>query len=136
MSTPAFQLKDARFDPSSGFGLAAFGTDPFGGSDAPAYYLPTYHLGSDDLQETHRKGAAEVVHTRMGAPVSVRPWTTFKRWRVNFNMIEESEIGDIQDYFEARIFNLLPTGDPAISISVRWVGTEFVPFYIAPICIR
>ena len=132
MSTPAFQLIGGRFADSNGFGLSDFGTDPFGGSDWAAYPLPTYHLGSDDLQQTYRKGAAEVVHTRLGAPVSVRAWTTFKRWRVNFNMIEETEISDIQDYFEARTFKLLPSGDPDISVTVRWVGREFAPDYISP----
>jgi len=131
MSNPAFQIIGDLFVPGSGFGFEDFGTS-FGGTSYPAGTLPTYHLGSDDLQQKHRKRAGEILHTRMGIPVSVRAWTSVNRWRVNFNAISESDLPDIQVYFDARVFNLLPTGDPGISILVRWVDVEFAPKYLFP----
>ena len=132
MSTPAFQIIGHYTTEGSGFGLEDFGTGSFGGTMYPAEDLPPYHIGSDDLQQSHRKRAAEILHTRLGVPVSVRPWTTFRRWRVNFNAISESDLPIVQDFFEARIFKFLPSGDPAISITVRWVDIEFAPEYLFP----
>ena len=109
MSIPAFQL-----------------------SGQSAESLPTYHLGSDDLEKTYRKKAGEIVHFRMGVPVSVRTWTTIDRWRVNFAAITEAQVAMLQDYFEARTFDLLPTGAPESSIPVRWVDSEFAPKYVKP----
>ena len=109
MSSPAFQL-----------------------SGQSAETLPTYHLGSDDLEKTYRMRAGEIVHSRHGVPVSVRPWTTFNRWRVNFNRITEAEIVVLRDYFEARTFDLLPSGAPESAIPVRWVDSEFAPEYVKP----
>ena len=126
MGSPAFQIPGSRFATAT-FGSTAFGTTAFGGSSYVAYELPTYHFGSDDLTEDYHKVAGEIVHTRFGLPVSVRAYTTTRRWRVQINAMNEAEIDDLLTYFEARTFNLLPSGDPAVYVYVRWVGTEFRP---------
>ena len=131
MSSPAFQLTGNAFDASTGFGMD-FGLAAFGGSDYAAYELPTYHIGSDDLTEDHRRKAAEIVLYRLGAPVSVRKWTSFRRWRINFNDLAEGNLSDLKTFFDARLFNLLPTGDPAIGYYVHWVDAEFAPVYVSP----
>ena len=92
--------------------------------------LPVYHMGSDDLQETLHKTAAEIVHYRLGIPVSVRAWKTMRRWRVNFNLLTATQIELLQAYFEERTFLLLPTDDVNVSVSVRWVGSRFAPTYL------
>lgn len=131
MSAPAFQLIGDRFA-TSAFGTSAFGTSPFGGSAYEAYTLPTFHLGSDDLTQSYRKAAGEIVHVREGLPVSVRPYATVRRWAVNFAVIDATKIEDLQEFFSARTFKLLPSGDPDIYYTVRWVGTEFAPSLIRP----
>jgi hypothetical protein len=126
MAGAAFQIPGDRFATAT-FGSTAFGTTAFGGSSYAAYDLPTYHFGSDDLTESYHKVAGEIVHTRFGMPVSVRSYATTRRWLVDFRALDESEIDDLQTYFEARTFNLLPAGDPASYHFVRWVGADFRP---------
>lgn len=132
MSGPAFQLTGTRFTPASAFGISEFGTSPFGGSAQVVYEIPPYHLGSDDLTETYRRQMAEIVHERLGIPVSVRPWTKIKRWAVNFNSVDESELDELQTYFEARVFRFLPDSGVKAYYTVRWVDVEFRPSYIKP----
>jgi len=133
MSSPAFRLREDRFDASGAYGNEDFGTAVFGGQDWPAFELPTYHLGSDDLQEEHSITASEIIHYRLGVPVSIRPYgESVRAWRVDFAVIDEADIPDVKVFFLARVFDLLPHGEPLESIRVHWVGTTFHPVYLSP----
>lgn len=132
MPNPAFVMIGDRFGGSTGFGISAFGPAPFGGPDWPAVELPSYQLGSDSLQKVLRRAAAEIIHRRNGIPVEVRPFATLHRWAVNFSLIPEADVVALGAFFDARVFRLLPNGNPAEYRRVHWLGEEFAPVYIKP----
>ena len=133
MSQPAFQMIGDQHATSGAFGTAPFGTAHFGGQDWLPVELPTYHLGSDDLQESHRVKASEVIHYRHNIPVSVRSYGgPVRLWDVNFKAINESALPSLKAFFLARVFNLLPTGSAADITRVHWLGVEFRPAYVSP----
>ena len=133
MSKPAFRMRGDRFTASEGYGVSPFGTAPFGGSIYSAQELPTYHLGSDDLQQDHNVSIGEIVHYRHGIPVSVRVYgVALRKWKVNFAVIDESSLAMLKDFFTVRVFDLLQFGNTGSSIRVHWLGTSFRPAYLMP----
>jgi len=127
MSNPAYMISGGRYGTTATFGTTAFGTTYFGGSGYVPDEVPTFNLGGDDLAESRRKVASEIVLQRNGIPVSVRPIATRRRWRVQHNALTAAQVELLQDYFEARTFELLPAGDRGNSVVVRWVETDFSP---------
>ena len=128
----AFQKIGTRYSTSGAYGTAAYGTTPYGGNQWPAYDLPTFHVGSDEIAEDRHRFAAEVVHQRYGATVSQRLWTVLRRWNCNLIVTDGDTVDDLQTYFDVRVFKFLPTGDPNNSINVRWAASEFQPVYLKP----
>ena len=127
----AFQLT-GTMQATGRYGLDAYGTAPYSGSLYPAYDLPSFHLGSDEITESRHRFAGEVVHQRYGVTVSQRLWTVIRRWDCNLIVTDGDAVDDLQTYFDERVFKLLPTGDPNNSITVRWAETEFAPTYLKP----
>lgn len=132
MSSPAYMISGGRFSTTATFGTTAFGTTPFGGSGYIPDEIPTFNFGSDDLAASNRSVAAEIVQTRNGVPVSVRPFANRDRWAVTHNALTDEDLAVLQKYFKARTFELLPAGDRGNSTVVRWVGTDFRPVMRAP----
>jgi hypothetical protein len=132
MGAPAFQLTGTQSTASGAFGSAAFGTSPFGGNMYAALDVPEYHLGSDDLTESHHRAAGRIVHQRHGLTVSVRQFATTRRWAVRHSVLAEAKLSELRAFFDAGSFNFLQTGDPSNPTYVRWVGDQFAPEYLSP----
>ena len=130
--TASLQMQEPLTATSGAYGTAPYGTAPYGGNLDPAVDLVTFHLGSDEIAESRHRIAADIVHYRLGLPVSVRPWTIGRRWHCNYNVTTEAVIDALQPFFNIRVFNLLQTGDPGSAIEVYWMDTVFRPIYLAP----
>jgi len=127
MSYPASQLSADRFSSAGGFGVAPFGISPFGGEDWPPTTLPTITLGSDDLTRILARNVADIVHTRRGQPVSVRPFSNWAAWRVQHTMLTEAQLDELWVFCQVRVFRLLPAGDPGTYYTVYWTDGDFKP---------
>jgi len=127
VSNPAFQLIGTRFASSGAFGTSAFGTAPFGGWSYVPQELPTFHLGTDVLSAVRTRNVAEIVLGRYGQTVSVRPLAEWGLWRVNYALIIAADLDRLLPYFTARVFRLLPTGEPSNYTTVRWQESSFLP---------
>lgn len=96
------------------------------------YKLPDAQLGSDDPSDIYHQTAGEIVHSRLGIPVSVRPWVTNDKWRYNLNMTTELAVATLKIFFDRRVFYLQPTSVDTLQYLVRWVESEFIAEYIKP----
>lgn len=130
MSNPAFQLIELRTTVSGAFGVAPFGTAPFGGNQWPPYELPKVQLGSDNLRRLVHRGCSDIVLRKRGRVVSVRPAANWGIWNVNYNVITEPKLDELWVFCAARVFRLLPAGDPGTFHKVYWRGEEFKPVLI------
>lgn len=130
MSNPAFQLIELRTSVSGAFGVAPFGTAPFGGNQWWPYELPRVQLGSDNLRMLKHRGKGDIVHRKHGRVVSVRPVASWGLWAVNYSVIGESKLDELWVFCQARVFKLLPAGDPGTYYKVYWRGDEFKPLLI------
>ncbi len=130
MSQPAFQLIEDRWAESGAWGTAPFGTSPFGGSSWPPSELPRIHMTSENLKRLLSRRLADIVHTRRGQVVSVRPFNNWGVWRVSFVMLTEAQLDELWVFCQARTFRLLPTGDPGTYYTVYWTNQDFRPEYV------
>jgi len=127
-----FQLIADRFATSGAFSASAWGTAPFGGQDYPVTIIPPPQYGSDDLTADTAQNMADMVLTRKGQTVSVRPYAAWGSWRVNYALICGAEVAALRVYALARVFYLLPAGDPQFSRKVYWADGAFKPERIGP----
>jgi len=130
MSQPAFQLIDDRFGTAAPFGTAAYGTTPYGGEDWAPAELPRIHMTSENLTRLLSRRVADIVHTRQGQPVSVRPFSSWGIWRVAFVAITEAQLDVLWVFCQARVFKLLPAGDAGSFFTVYWTNQEFRPEFL------
>lgn len=128
MSSPAYQLQGFAYETSGALGSAPLGTSPLGGSVYPPVPVPTVYLGSDDLRIRDRIDRAGPEHFRHGVLVGARTWAEVSRWNVVHRGLMPAQVAALRVFWQARIFNLLPTGDVmGTSIPVIWKTREFAP---------
>lgn len=128
----AFQLRADRFAQTGAFGVSAFGGARYGGEDWPPYVVPDPGAGSDDLTRELVQRVAEIVLTRNGRPVSVRPVDSWPQWRVRWPALTAEQVAALWVFCQARVFDLLPTGQPGVSVPVYWSDADFAPEPVGP----
>ena len=126
MSQPCLQLIATR-GAAAPFGTAPFGTAPFGGQRWAPVTMPRVALGSGNLTRLLDRRVSDVVHTRRGQPVSVRPAANWGLWEVRLPLVLEADLDALWVFCAARVFRLLPTGDPATYFTVYWQSGDFRP---------
>lgn len=128
MSGPAYQLQGNAYETSGALGTAPLGTCPLGGNLYPPVPVPTQYLGSDDLRVRDRIDRAGPEHYRHDVLVSARTWAEVARWKVVHRGLQAAQVADLRVFYQARIFNLLPTGSVMdTAIPVIWRTREFAP---------
>ncbi len=128
MSTAALQLIGNEFAASGAWGTAAWGTSPWGGQAYDPLALPTVGLGSDNVTALRSRGIGDIVLSRRGQAVSVRPFASWGVWRVTLPLLTEAELDALWPFCEARVFRLLPDKDnPGTYRTVRWANSDFLP---------
>lgn len=128
----AYQLRGGRFATSGAWGASYWGTAPWGGQQFPIVPIPAVGLGSDDLTRTNAYGIADIVLTRNGQTIAVRPYSSWPVWRVVHPKVSAAELAVLWQFCEARVFNLLPQGTADLVHVVYWVGAQFRPVPIGP----
>ena len=132
MSSPALQLIADRWASSGAWGTSAWGTAPWGGQDWEPVTVPKVALGSDSLEQVNHRKLADVILYRDGQPVSVRPRAAWGTWRVTLVLVDQATMDALWVFCQARVFYLLPTGDPDTALTVFWQDQEFAPQPMAP----
>ncbi|HOX27427.1 MAG TPA: hypothetical protein PLU44_16895 [Candidatus Krumholzibacteria bacterium] len=128
MGSPAYQLQGNQYATNGALGTSALGTCPLGGSLYDPYEVPCQYLGSDDLRTRDRVEIAGPQHERHGVVIGQRTWAEIGRWRVIHRGLESEQLTALKTYWSARIFNLLPDGNPTGSvIPVLWRTREWNP---------
>ena len=94
--------------------------------------LPSQSVGGDDFTKTYTGNAHDIVHTRFGAVIGLRPWTTTSRWKVRFNGVNEAMVNSLKQFFDLRVFKLMPLDVDFATHEVRWVETTFDAKYNSP----
>ena len=123
---PAFQfLCDAYTGDDYGLG---WGTEPYGAEAQDPYFIPNLVIPSADLQDYRFYRVAEIRQVRHGLIIANRKFAMKKRWPLFWDPIAESELDDMVAYFQARMFRMLPYGDPeGAVVVVRWLEQDFKP---------
>lgn len=128
MAAPAYQFQGNEYSTVGQFGTSNFGTGTFGGNLYDPFIVPDLYLGSDDLAKVLRSITSGPEHTRHGQVIGQRTWATTRRWHVVHRGLIENEVDELRTYYEARVFNLLPSGSPTGTVlSVLWRQREFNP---------
>jgi hypothetical protein len=128
MANPAYQLRGNEYGSSGALGTAPLGTCPLGGNLYDPYEVPTQYLGSDDLRVRGRIDPAGPQHERHGVVIGMRTWAEVGRWRVIHRGLTDEQVATLKTYWSARIFNLLPDGNPTGTvIPVLWRTREWHP---------
>ena len=127
MSAPAYQIIPDRWPAAAPFGTCAFGTAYFGGADWAPATLPRINLGSDDVTRVMAHNLADIVLTRNGRPVSIRPYADWGKWAVRHAILSEDDVEALWAFCKARVFHLLPSGDPTNYRTVYWAESSFHP---------
>jgi len=128
MSGPAYQLQGNAYEDFGALGTSPLGTGPLGGNLHRPVPVPTVYLGSDDLRERERVDRAGPEHFRHGVLVDARTWAEVGRWNVVHRGLTATEVAALRSFWQARIFNLLPTGDVmGVAIPVIWKTREWNP---------
>jgi hypothetical protein len=127
-----FQQIADRWSTSGSWGASYFGTAPFGGQDFAVVFVPAPQWGSDNLTLTTAQSVSDMVLRRNGQPVSVRPCANWATWRVVYARLTGAEVAALWAFCLARIFYLLPTGDPGITRRVYWTDGVFRPEPVGP----
>lgn len=105
--------------------MAYFG--PVSGSVPALMEIPGQHVGSDNVGARLSMKAGDIEHKRNGVTISLRSWSNTHSWRIVYKHLTATEVGDLRDFFEVRVFKFYPDALPASNYTVRWAGTEFLP---------